>query len=70
MPYSIRSGLTPQATGAQSCVAATGILTSGSSYQPHLPARSRLKGFGEHWFVAAFVPGYSGGSVTASDRLP
>ena len=64
MPYSIRSGLTPQATGARNYVAATGILTSGSSYRPRLPVP-----IGQ-WLSAAFVPGYSGGSVTDSDRLP
>lgn len=70
MPYSIRSGLTPQAAGARSYVAAAGILTSGSSYRPRLPIRFHLKGFGGQWLSTAFVPGYSGGSVTASDRLP
>ncbi len=43
--------------------AAAGLLTPGSSYSPYLPTRRAVA----CW---AFVPGYSGRSVTAFHRLP
>ena len=41
-----------------------GLLTTGSFYLPRLPKQDCSVA------IAAFVPGYSGGTVTDSHRLP
>lgn len=42
-----------------------GLLTPGSSYLLRLPDRKSISDF-----IAAFVPGYSGGPVSESHRVP
>jgi hypothetical protein len=42
-----------------------GLLTSGSPYFPRLPVRLK-----QTVALVGFVPGHSGGTVTALNRLP
>jgi hypothetical protein len=50
-----------------------GLLASGSAYLPHLPVpqcREAFREMTEQWLIAAFVPGYSGGTATDLHRFP
>jgi hypothetical protein len=55
---------TPRPRGAKLSLLKAGLPASGSIYLPRLPILA------DSGFIAAFVPGYGGGSATEFHRLP
>jgi len=70
MPYSVLVSFTVSLVHGQCCITfQAGLLTSGSSYTLRLPD-TYVRGTCISDFVAAFVPGYSGGPVPDLHRIP